>query len=125
MNIGFNQPKKQIMYFKEISASRSFYSSHVLILTSTFRSMHQALQEMQELCQESCLQKDFHCYGNSMFLRIQFRDNLWHTHERWPNSGRVLTAAQVALSHTCQLALAGMQGTKQGGFMLVHLSSRL
>lgn len=32
MNIGFNQPKKQIMHFKEISASRSFYSNYVLIL---------------------------------------------------------------------------------------------
>lgn len=37
MNIGFNQPKKEIMYFKEISASRSFYSSYVLILTRYFQ----------------------------------------------------------------------------------------
>lgn len=38
MNTGFNQPKKQIMHFKEISASRSFYSSHVLILTWYFQT---------------------------------------------------------------------------------------
>lgn len=37
MNIGLNQPKKQIMYFKEISASRSFYSSYALILTRYFQ----------------------------------------------------------------------------------------
>lgn len=38
MNTGFNQPKKQIMYFKDVSASRSFYSSHVLILTRYFQT---------------------------------------------------------------------------------------